>query len=148
MGYRYFAMGSLGIRLSRNKKICLEAIRIATRFEIYPLHLFGVTLPLNTEFGFNGIHSFDSASPTKLAFYGTVLYGSPLKRYVIESSSKQKFRDHNFTFRTNLGEPLPCMCPVCKVDSNALIPKTGQEGKNNRIIHNYFQIKWETEKIA
>jgi len=147
IGYTHFALGSIGIRLSRYKKLCVNAINIAQKYNIKPLHLFGITLPINGSNFSNGIDSFDSSTPAKLAFYGTVLYGSPIERYVISPNSKQTYRDRCFTFRKNLSNPMPCDCPVCKVDPNKLIAKNDPEAKINRIIHNYFQIKWATEKL-
>ena len=147
IGYHHFALGSLAIRKTRYKDLCLKTIRLAERYGIKPLHIFGIALPINTAFSMPGIDSFDSASATKLAFYGTVLYGPPLKRYVIAPNAKQKYQDTNFTFRESLSEPLPCKCPVCKLDAEGLIPYSGREAKNNRIIHNYFQIKWAMKKI-
>lgn len=147
IGYQSFALGSLGLRLSRNKKLCVKAIDFAQKYNIRPLHLFGITFPINGVNYSKDIDSFDSSTPTKLAFYGTVLYGSPLRRYVIAPDSKQKLRDKSFTFREALIKPLPCKCPVCITDSNKIVSKYNYAAKRNRIIHNYFQIKWEIEKI-
>jgi 7-cyano-7-deazaguanine tRNA-ribosyltransferase len=147
IGYRNFALGSLGIRNMRYKDLCMNAIRIAEKFEIKPLHLFGITLPMNSNLSLGWIDSFDSSSPIKLAFYGTVLYGSPLKRYVIAPNAIQKQHDISFKFRKSIPAPLPCKCPICRINPEGLIPYSGYESKKNRIIHNYFQIKWEIEKI-
>ncbi len=145
-GYKNFALGSIGIRLSNHKSLCLSAIDIVEKYRIEPVHLFGITLPLGILNLSKTIFSFDSSTPTKLAFYGTVLYGTPLKRYVISPTAEQKFHMKCFTFRSSIPNPLPCECPVCKVDPKKLLEKYDSAAKFNRIVHNYFQIKWETEK--
>jgi queuine/archaeosine tRNA-ribosyltransferase len=146
IGYRHFALGSLGIRLSRYKKTCIKSIRTAQQYGVKPLHLFGVTLPLVANQDLDqDLESFDTSSPSKLGFYGTVLYGKPLKRYVIAPDSKQKFRDGSFTFRESITNPLPCKCPICKLDPQRLVRKPESKAKINRTIHNYFQIKWELQ---
>ena len=145
MGYRHFALGSLALRRSTHRSLCLRAINICQRYEIKPLHLFGITWPINNLIETPEIASFDSSAPVKLAIYGTVLYGPPLKRYVIRPDAQQVYRDRCFKFRDSLSEPLACNCPVCKSDPDRIITKNGKEAKFHRTIHNYFQIKWETE---
>jgi 7-cyano-7-deazaguanine tRNA-ribosyltransferase len=146
IGYQYFALGSIGIRLTRNKNIGLSAIDVILKYNIKPIHIFGMTLPLDGNNHLSrGIDSFDSSTATKLAFYGTVLYGSPLQRYIISPTAKQKYHDRCFTFRKHLSSPLPCECPVCKIDPNKLLSAYDPNAKFNRILHNYFQIKWEIE---
>ncbi len=145
IGYRYFALGSIGSRMSKNKELCINTIKIAQRYDIKPLHLFGIT-PINNDEVLNDIASFDNAAPSKLGFFGTVLYGSPLKRYVIAPDAKQKYHDKCFSFRTSIPAPLPCECPICLVDPQRLIVKYGSKANQNRAIHNYFQLKWEIEK--
>jgi len=147
VGYRYFALGSIGIRLSRYRELCINIIRTAQFYDIKPLHLFGITWPVKETDLPNDISSFDSSVPAKLGFFGTVLYGSPLKRYVIAPNARQIYHDKSFSFRESIPEPLPCECPVCKVDPTKLISKYSTESNQNRTIHNYFQIKWEIEKI-
>ncbi|MFX0195359.1 MAG: hypothetical protein ACFFCW_04480 [Candidatus Hodarchaeota archaeon] len=145
-GYRHFALGSIGIRLAIQRELCLKAIRIAQDYLLKPLHLFGITcLLINEKHLESGAESLDSSAPAKLAFYGTVLYGSPLMRYVIAPDSNQQFHGRCFGFRKILPEPLPCKCPVCKTDPERLISKYGKEAKKSRSIHNYFQIKWEIQ---
>jgi 7-cyano-7-deazaguanine tRNA-ribosyltransferase len=146
IGFNYFALGSIGIRLSRHKELCLNAIDVITKYKIKPIHLFGVTLPIKGNDFSVGIDSFDSSTPTKLAFYGTVLYGSPLERYVIKPTAKQIFHDRCFSFRKSLKRPLFCECPICRIDPNKLLSEHDANAKKNRIIHNFFQIKWELEK--
>jgi queuine/archaeosine tRNA-ribosyltransferase len=147
IGYKYFALGSIGIRLSRCRELCISIISTALNYDIKPLHLFGVTWPLKKVDLPNDIASFDSSVPAKLGFFGTVLYGSPLKRYVIAPDASQKFHDKNFSFRESISEPLPCKCPICRKDPRKLVLKYNTESNQNRAIHNYFQIKWEIEKI-
>jgi queuine/archaeosine tRNA-ribosyltransferase len=146
VGYRYFALGSIAQRLSTNKSSCLNAIDTAVKHRVKPLHLFGVTFSTNLLNYVENIESFDSSASAKLGFYGTVLYGSPLQRYVIAPDSAQKHHDRCFKFRRTLREPLPCKCPVCKSGTENLTSKIGRKAKQNRTIHNYFQIKWETQK--
>lgn len=147
LGYKKFALGSLAVRITQNKKKCIRALEIVEKYNIKPIHLFGITWPIN---GVNltlSIDSFDTSSPAKLAFYGTVLYDSPPKRYVIAPNAEQQYRDSHFSFRDQINEPKPCKCPICIVDPNQLVPKSTKEAKTSRAIHNYFQIKWETSKI-
>jgi queuine/archaeosine tRNA-ribosyltransferase len=146
-GYRYFALGSIGSRISKNRELCINAIKIVQKYDIQPMHIFGIT-PIKNEEVLNNIASFDSAAPSKLGFFGTVLYGSPLKRYVIAPDAKQKYHDKCFTFRTSIPVPLPCECPICRVDPHKLTLKYNSNANQNRAIHNYFQIKWEIEKIS
>ena len=147
VGYRYFALGSIGVRLSRYRDLCIRIITAAINYDIKPLHLFGITWPLKKVNLPNTIESFDSSVPAKLGFFGTVLYGSPLKRYVIAPDARQKYHDKSFSFRKSIPEPLPCKCPICRNDPAKLVSKYNTESNQNRAIHNYFQIKWEIEKI-
>jgi 7-cyano-7-deazaguanine tRNA-ribosyltransferase len=147
VGYRYFALGSIGVRLSRQRELCIRIITSAINYDIKPLHLFGISWPLKNVDLPNAIESFDSSVPAKLGFFGTVLYGSPLKRYVIAPNARQIYHDKSFSFRESIPEPLACDCPVCKVDPTKLITKYSTESNQYRTIHNYFQIKWEIEKI-
>jgi hypothetical protein len=146
-GYKIFALGSLAIRFSNYRDKCLKVINTALRYEIKPLHLFGITCPLHNVQIASGIDSYDSSSPVKLAFYGTVLYGPPLKRYVLSPTSEQTQRDLFFNFRESLPKPLPCQCPICIDDKSRLLPVKGKKAKHDRAIHNYFQLKWATKKI-
>lgn len=147
VGYRYFALGSLALRFSRSKDTCLQAINIITDYGINPLHIFGVSWPMQEECRKYDIDSFDCSSPAKLGFYGSVLYGNPLKRYVIAPSAKQKLHDKFFNFRTSIDKPLPCTCPICSDDPNRLVPHQGTKAKQDRALHNYFQLKWATKKF-
>ena len=145
IGYNHFALGSIGKMMSMNKKLCMDAILFTESYDIGPLHLFGITFPLNEKIAAKNIKSFDSSSTVKLAIYGTVLYGVPLRRYVISPTKKQIFRDDYFGFREKIDKPLPCECPICKTDNYGLLCKDQKTAKNNRIIHNYFQIKWASQ---
>lgn len=144
-GYTFFALGSLALRQARYKKICLDAIEVVTRYSISPVHVFGVTWPLLTSDIPRGIESFDTSSPAKLAFYGTVLYGPPLKRYVISPNAFQEYHDRCFTFRKGIPNSLACVCPVCQTDPNNLSSYHGRAAKQKRTVHNYFQIKWDIQ---
>ena len=146
IGYKNFALGSLAVRFARNKDKCLEIINTALRYTIKPLHLFGITCPLHYGQIPPGIDSYDSSTPAKLGFYGTVLYGPPLKRYVLSPTPEQKQRDISFKFRESLPGPLPCQCPICNDDQTRLLPLKGTIAKHDRAIHNYFQLKWATKK--
>lgn len=146
-GYSNFALGSLAVRFSRHKDNCLKIINMAIKYDIKPLHLFGITCPLHEKQILPGIHSYDSSTPAKLGFYGTVLYGKPLKRYVLSPTAEQTQRDLFFKFRESLPEPLPCICPICKNDKSRLLPLKGTQAKHDRAVHNYFQLKWATKKI-
>lgn len=146
-GYKHFAIGSLAVRISHSKNLCLTAIKILSDFGVKPLHVFGVLWPSHAIENYYKLSSFDSAAPSKLGFYGTVLYGPKLDHYVISPNSKQKLRDRFWKFRKSLDNPLPCDCPVCKLNSKRLNSTNEKKSKIDRIIHNYFQIKWATEKI-
>ena len=146
IGFKYFALGSIGIRLSRHKALCLEAIDIIKNYNIKPIHLFGITLPIMGNDFASEIDSFDTSTPAKLAFYGTVLYGAPLERYVIKPTAKQKQHDRSFSFRKSIMKPLHCECPICRIEPKNLLSTYDKNAKKNRIIHNFFQIKWEIEK--
>lgn len=147
IGYKHFAIGSLAARLSRHREMCLSAIKLALRYDIKPLHVFGVSLPLQNNSVIYPTDSYDSSSPAKLGFYGTVLYGSPLKRYVLAPNAKQKMHDQFFRFRIGIQAPLPCECPICSDDPDRLMVKKGSRAKNDKTIHNYFQLKWATEAL-
>lgn len=147
IGYTNFALGSLAVRFSRDKAKIIETINMALRYQIKPLHLFGITCPLHHNHFYPGIDSYDSSTPAKLGFYGTVLYGPPLKRYVLYPTPEQRQRDVFFKFRESLSVPLPCKCPICNVDKGRLISQRGTKAKHDRAIHNYFQLKWATEKL-
>ncbi len=149
IGYQHFALGSLALRFSTNRAMCLHAIEVMSLYNIQPLHIFGISLPMFDEFTDQNfqINSFDSASSAKLGFYGSVLYGSPPKRYVIAPTAKQKMRDTFFRFRTGIDKPQQCDCPVCTDNPDRLVPYHGTKAKQDRALHNYFQLKWATETL-
>lgn len=147
VGYKHFALGSMARRISHSKELCLDILRLLSDYFVSPLHLFGVLWPSYANTGSYNLTSFDSASPSKMGFYGTVLYGPDLNKYVIAPNSKQKMRDHLWKFRKSIETPLPCNCPVCSDDPMRLIQTNLSKAKSDRTIHNYFQIKWATEKI-
>jgi len=146
-GYKHFAIGSLAIRISHSKDMCLTAIKILSDFGVKPLHIFGVLWPSHVNDDKNDLSSFDSAAPSKLGFYGTVLYGPKLEHYIISPNSKQRMRDQFWKFRKSLKEPLSCECPVCRLNPRGLNSKNDKQSKINRIIHNYYQVKWATAQI-
>jgi queuine/archaeosine tRNA-ribosyltransferase len=142
IGYTHFALGSLSLRRASDHLSALPPMRWVGNYNIHPIHLFGVTLPLLKDMQRDAFDSFDSSAPVKLGYTGTVLYGPPLQRYVIAPSALQTFHDRAFSFRKTLPFPLPCECPVCS-DSPGTLNSTREPGaKDHRIIHNYFQIKW------
>jgi len=145
-GYKYFALGSIAQRFSTDKSTCLKTIETVLLHGVDPLHLFGITWVLQDQNGSLPIHSFDCSAAAKLGFYGTVLYGTPLRRYVIAPSSKQIMHDESFSFREAIPEPLPCNCPICIEDPSRLLPTKGSQAKHARSLHNYFQLKWNTMK--
>jgi len=63
VGYRHFALGSLALRFSRNRDTCLKAIEIITDYGINPLHIFGISWPMQEECKKYHIDSFDCSSP-------------------------------------------------------------------------------------
>jgi len=146
-GYKHFAIGSLAVRVGTNKSLCIKIIRILSDYLVYPLHIFGVLWPSYAQDCPNQISSFDSASPSKLGFYGTVIYGHKLKKYVISPDAEQQHRDRFWNFREGIPSPLPCICPICKDDPMRLVPKKNRNAKIDRAIHNYFQIKWATQAL-
>ena len=146
IGYKYFAIGSLSIRLVKNRELVLQLLQIINDYDLCPLHIFGITIPLIENSHKLKFTSYDTSSPIKLAYYGTVLYGTPLKRYVISPSMKQIQRDKNFAFRVPIEKPMDCECPICINNPKALIEGSSIKLKFNRIIHNYFQLKWSPIK--
>ncbi len=146
IGYEYFAIGSLSGRLVKNRELVIRLLQNLSDYNINPIHIFGITIPLiekSRKFNFS---SYDTSSPIKLAYYGTVLYGPPIARYVISPSRKQIQRDRSFSFRVHIQKPEYCECPVCSLNPNALLERDSTKVKFNRIIHNYFQLKWSTIK--
>jgi tRNA-guanine family transglycosylase len=146
IGYTYFALGSLSLRRSSDPLSALAPMLWASRYNIHPMHLFGVTLPLLKDMQWAAFDSFDSSAPVKLGYTGTVLYGPPLQRFVIAPNASQAFHDRAFAFRKTLPTPLPCKCPVCSKSPNDLNSTREPNAKHNRIIHNYFQIKWAIQE--
>ena len=146
IGYSFFALGSLGIRLSKNRRIVLDLLNIVNDYCLDPIHIFGITIPLIQKSSNFNFASYDTSTPIKLAYFGTVLYGTPLKRYLIAPSKKQIQRDKNFSFRIPIEKPMFCNCPICIINPNALLEGNANTIKYNRIIHNYFLLKWSTTK--
>jgi tRNA-guanine family transglycosylase len=147
-GYEYFAIGSISKRMKAEKDILKNTLHVINAHKLKPIHIFGITLPLFAGSSiFENITSFDTSTPIKLGYYGTVLYSNPLRRYVIKPTSYQKHRDKNFAFRIHLDEPIACSCPICLNDPLALTHKDMKTAKINRIIHNYFQIKFAVENL-
>lgn len=146
MGYRSFGIGSLSVRSKKSKTSVKQVLETAINLGIGPLHIFGITLPFYTEDPGPGIISFDTSTPIRMAYNGSILYHGPLRRYILRPEGYQKERAHQFAFNTILHEPKPCSCPVCSVDPLQLISGSESEKKRNRMIHNYFQLRWELER--
>lgn len=148
IGYEYYAIGSISKRMKVEKEILKNTLEIINTHKLGPIHMFGITLPLIADSDIlENVTSFDTSTPIKLGYYGTVLYTNPFRRYLIKPNSHQKHRDNNFAFRQHLEEPIECHCPICSDNRAALIQTDSKTAKINRIIHNYFQIKFAVEKI-
>lgn len=145
MGYEFFGIGSLSIRSINNKSLIRDILSFSSELGIKPLHVFGLTLPFHSGLNEFSINSFDTSTPVKLAYNGTVLYDNPLKRYIIKPNNYQELRAGVYTFRTIIEKPLKCNCPICEKDSDNLIVGTPDEQKKKRMIHNYFQLKWSIQ---
>lgn len=148
VGYRYFAIGSLAIRITHSNTKCLKTIRTVCEVCKDPVHLFGILVPFHSFSEKVRLTSFDSAAPAKLGYFGTVLYGPQLNHFIIAPNAKQRMRDKLWKFRKAIDEPLPCNCPICTSNYEKLNAKNDNQSKANRIVHNYFQVKWATQKIT
>ncbi len=146
MGYEYFAIGSLSVRITHYRQKVINLLQFILDAGIKPLHILGLTLPLIEEFSPGSFASFDTAAAIKLAHNGSVLYQAPLRRCIIKPNAYNNLRTQLYSFRTALPEPLDCDCPVCSVDSSQLVGDNNAIVRVNRSIHNYFMLKQETEK--
>lgn len=146
MGYEYFAIGSLSVRINYERTLVIEILNFLIRAGIKPIHVLGITLPLLNEIKSNAFSSFDTAAPIKIAHNGSVLYSPPLKRYIIRPNSLDSLRAKVYSFRIPIPDPLECRCPVCIEDKEQLVGDNNALIRNKRSLHNYFILKWETEK--
>lgn len=146
MGYQYFAIGSMSVRVTHNRKLVIELLQFILDSGIQPVHILGLTLPLIDEFEPGSFASFDTAAPIKLAHNGSVLYRAPIRRCILRPDAYNHLRANVYSFRSSLDAPLSCDCPVCRTDSEQLIGDNNTKVRVNRSIHNYFMLKQETEE--
>lgn len=146
MGYRHFAIGSLVSLIYRQRSKIAEILGTCRDLGIENFHVLGISSPLIlTHRPGQWISSFDTSAPIRQALSGTVLYANPLRRFVLRPNAQQKLNNKSFGSRESLDAPLPCRCPVCGNDSLALLRSDGPDARNDRKIHNAFQLLQEVQ---
>ncbi|MGV3524194.1 MAG: hypothetical protein ACO1RX_08220 [Candidatus Sericytochromatia bacterium] len=145
IGYREFGIGSLAaLPVSNQISRFVEIVESVHAAIPYPVHLFGVTSPSALErIDTTRICSIDSSSPAREAFNGTVLYAQPFRRYQVNINARSFERMRNYAFTEILEQALPCNCPVCQKDPTRLFWEGIKEKIKWRVLHNYYQLKWQ-----
>ncbi|WP_246009224.1 queuine tRNA-ribosyltransferase [Brevibacillus fluminis] len=140
IGYRKFGIGSL---LAKHYTTQIDMIQYAADI-VGPsnLHVFGVTgiQQMNAMVDI-GVASFDSTRPTMAAAFFQVFYSRPFRTYYLSASHAK------ITSTNRLNSPLPCDCPVCKVNPNDLFIPSPRDYMRLRSIHNYFHLQVEFNDI-
>lgn len=136
LGFHRFGLGSLAL-LYRPEAIT-SRVQAAVE-EVGPgLHVFGISsVPVLHSLRSLGVTSFDSARPIKAAMFYVLFYSNPFRRYAVAGRRQMDMA------RQQLREPLPCNCPVCRVNPALLLGSGAKHFTNLRAIHNYWHLKRE-----
>ncbi len=149
MGYRRFAIGSLVALLYHSRSHLQSLLKICQELGLHGLHILGISSPslLKDQLG-PWIGSFDTSAPVRQAIGGTVFYSNPFERFVLRPTGPQKLGNRSFGNRASLDSPRLCACPVCSVDSQALLNPNAIDARQNRKIHNAFHLLQEVSSWA
>jgi len=149
MGYRRFAIGSLVALLRHSRSHLQSILKICQELGLNGLHILGISSPslLKEQIG-PWIGSFDTSAPVRQAIGGTIFYSNPFERFVLRPTGLQKFGNRSFGYRAALDSPRPCACPVCSVNSQALLSPNAIDARQNRKIHNAFHLLEEVNSWA
>ena len=138
IGFAAYGVGSLA-GLQRPREI-LERVRTAISVVGPGIHVFGLSsIRTIRALGKIGVGSIDSSRPARSAAYNEVLYAHPFRRYGILVDGQAT---GIIPSRRCLVEPLPCACPICREDGQAILQIGSREPIRRRAVHNYFQMKW------
>lgn len=140
IGFPLYGLGSLAEL--RQHHLIMERIRtVAEVIGADRLHIFGVSVVQTVQaLQKMGIHSIDSSRPAKAAAYNEILYSHPYRRYGILEPSPTPMKGR-FPIHRRLTQPLPCVCPVCKVDPEQIMIVGKRANIRSRALHNYYHLK-------
>jgi 7-cyano-7-deazaguanine tRNA-ribosyltransferase len=140
IGFPLYGLGSLAEL--RQQGAILERVRVVANI-VGPerLHIFGVSVMQAVQaLRKMGVRSIDSSRPAKAAAYNEILYSQPFRRFgILEPHPvpmKGKFPRHR-----RLSQPLPCACPICRVNPEQIMVVGRRENIRSRALHNYYHLK-------
>lgn len=143
MGYTRFALGSLALMTASRPLEVLRRVEAALEAVGTNLHILGVSaIGLLPELARLGVRSVDSGAPMHEAVRGGIYYSRPFRRYKLPSPHFQEWQ-RTYKFAGILTEPLPCQCPVCRVDSYRILEPRGKAFVNLRAMHNCYHLARE-----
>jgi 7-cyano-7-deazaguanine tRNA-ribosyltransferase len=148
MGYSTFALGSLVPIATHNLSEVIHRIEVAVEAIGSNLHILGVSsVKVMERIATLRIRSFDSSAPITESWRGGIFYSQPLRRYKIPSPHLKEWA-RSYQWGEILEEPLPCICPVCRHDSQSIMSFRGKQMINLRAVHNCFHLHREFNEVA
>ena len=140
IGFPLYGLGSLA-GLRRHAPIMERVNAVIDIVGPDKLHIFGVGVVQTARtLRKIGIGSIDSSRPAKASAYNEILYSKPYRRFGIleppDIPMKGRFPRHR-----RLSKPLPCNCPVCKVDASRILGVGKRANIRDRALHNYYHLK-------
>lgn len=142
IGFPLYGLGSLAL-LRQHTPIMERVIAVTQVLEVGRLHILGVSA-VQTAISLRrlGIHSLDSARSAKAAAYNEILYSNPFRRFGIwEPSFEESPLKGRLPRGRRLDTPLPCECPICRVDASRILAVGYRSGIRCRALHNYYHLK-------
>lgn len=148
MGYTHFALGSLAALVARNRDQLIRRVEAALEAVGSALHILGVSsLAALEQIAALGVQSVDSSAPMHEAYRGGILYSEPFRRYKLSNPYFREWR-RTYAFAELLEAPLPCDCPICRVDPERLMEARGRQAVHGRAIHNCYHLMRAVEGVA
>lgn len=141
MGYERFALGSLAAKVAGARDEVLRRVEAALEAVGPRLHILGVSsVAVLSALARLGVESADSGTPIKEAASGGVIYSRPYRRFKLPSPHFREWR-RSYGLANILEGPLPCDCPVCSENPEAMMEPRGKAAVNLRAVHNYYHLR-------
>lgn len=134
IGFKKFGLGSLAVLFNPNEIMK----RIKWACDIVGgenLHVFGISrLDIIEELIRVNIMSLDSTRPIKAAIYNGIFYSNPFRTFGITMAQNAS------SYGKTISETLPCDCPVCSINPDAILVTGNKKSINDRAVHNYYHL--------
>jgi 7-cyano-7-deazaguanine tRNA-ribosyltransferase len=146
IGFSIYGLGSLA-NIKNKKMIEGRVLSVIPIVGAENLHLFGMSSIKIAHFlNSIGIRSIDSARAAKAAAYNQILYSNPFRQYGIFEGDNVELKGE-IPIARRLAKPLPCCCPVCRIEPDQILGVGKRKNIQMRTLHNYYHLKLEFNKL-